>query len=79
MNWNNLKNMKCPKCGIELVTNNSGKERMIGCGNDENCDFRISLTRFNSLVDDLYKGKGKIGYKPQFGDDLENLEKLSNL
>ncbi len=78
MNWNNLKNMKCPKCGYDLITNNTGSVRMIGCEDEEKCDFVIRKDRFDSLIDDIYKGKSKSSYKPQFGDDSKNLEYLNN-
>lgn len=77
MNWNKLKSMKCPKCGGNLITNNFGS-RLIGCEDEENCGFTITQTRFETLVEDIYKGKNKKGYRPKFGDDLKNLEYLNN-
>lgn len=79
MKWNNLKNYKCPKCSSDLITNNSGNERLIGCEDEGNCGFVIRLSRFESLVKDIIAGKSKKGYKPQFGDDTKNFEMLNNL
>ena len=51
MNWNNIKKNKCPKCGRDLVKNETG---LIKCfGNTDlkrDCDFHIWESRFKELT-----------------------------
>lgn len=77
MNWKNLKDMKCPKCGLPLEQSNFNT-RGYGC-DSETCDFFITDPKFRQLVDGLYKGFADKNYKPKFGDDTEALRELNNL
>lgn len=60
MNWKNLKNYCCPRCGASLKKDKAHKKRI--CSN-VNCEFLISEKRLIeikiSLVDDEYKKIGK--------------------
>lgn len=53
MDWNNLRNMKCPSCGERLT------ERAVGysCTNTTQCDYKISFERFASIINKMYKPK----------------------
>jgi hypothetical protein len=59
MKWQHLKDMLCPKCGAAL------KWSALGNGNQKRfpayactkCDFKISKTKFESVVNSLYKGR----------------------
>lgn len=75
MNWNNLKNNKCPKCKGSLIHN----ARAVRCEYNDftansQCDFTCSVRKFNQLVNELYKPKAK-----RVMMDDENLEDLNNL
>ncbi len=65
MNWNNLKNNRCPKCNSYL-----GNSVFEICCNS--CDFKCSITKFDEIVDSLYKPK-----KQYINDD--NSSALNNL
>ena len=71
MNWNNLKNGKCPKCNA--VVGFESVKQMYTCSNmAEGCDFRIGKEKFEKIVNDLYKPKNR----PSFNDNLSELNNL---
>ena len=65
MNWKNLKNNKCPKCG-ELLQ--SSLEKIFSC---PSCDFKISEKKFEKIVNSFYKPKKREEVKDNF-DELQN-------
>lgn len=77
LNWSKLKDFKCPKCGHYMTTLNSGSTRAVGCEDEDNCGFWMSDPVFNRIVKNLYQTKP--GYRPKFGDDMENLTLLEEL
>lgn len=70
MNWNNLKSMKCPNCGVIL---NKG-DKTFACAN---CDFKINKEKFDGLVDKLYHPQKAIDSRSQ--DITDNLAMLNNI
>lgn len=67
MKWQNLKSMKCPKCGDSLSP-------LLYC-KSKTCRFHISEGKFNSMIRDMY-------YKPprnQIRSEETNLSELNNL
>lgn len=76
MNWRNLKQNECPKCGHLLQE----MENFYGCPSfkeDESkkiCDFTISKTKFNEIIRSLYLPR-----KMHVPDEEENLAGLNNL
>lgn len=68
MNWNRLKNYKCPKCnellGHEMVKDSYDCSK-IGCG------FSIGKEKFNKIVNDKY-------YKEPVRDNFEALQNLGH-
>lgn len=74
MKWKNLKENSCPKCDQPLKE----LRHFILCSNKETgvCDFMISRTRFNDLIEDMYK----VGKRPSIVDEQEqNLKGLNDL
>ena len=69
MNWNNLKNNKCPNCVVLLIFDKQYK--MHRC---EICGFAISDEKFNQIVENLYR-KSKMLIK----SDDDRLAELNNL
>lgn len=66
MKWNNLKNLCCPKCGDSLTKTSSGYQcgeivHDSGCATSF-CDFKISIAKFDSIVNDLYNKKPRGNY-----------------
>lgn len=64
MEWANLKEMRCPKCGrddLEVV--NMG----YACQWSD-CDFKISHDALRRVVNNLYKGAGCRRYNPDAVD-----------
>lgn len=53
MNWENLKNNKCPKCGslLKQLENNHA------CTSE--CSFMIGKSKFDSIVNGMYAPKQK--------------------
>lgn len=76
LNWNKLKDFRCPKCGGTMTTANTGT-RAVGCEDEEGCGFYMRYEVFERVVKNLYQTKK--GYTPKFGDDMQNLELLNNL
>lgn len=74
--WSRLKNFRCPKCNGSMTTAKTGT-RAVGCEDEEGCGFYMRQEVFDRVVKNLYQTKP--GYKPKFGDDVENLELLNNL
>ena len=68
--WKKLKEMKCPKCGCVLLTNDA-KDWYRCCS----CDFKIRSTRFDEIINGLYKPKSQINNE----EEEDNLSKLNNL
>ena len=48
LNWNNLKEMKCPECSNKL------RDGVLGYKCD-GCGFRILYDRFKQVINDMYK------------------------
>lgn len=53
LDWKNLKNFACPKCGEDLCQNvaNVG---FYECSNGQSCDFRIGKEKFRSMTAGFY-------------------------
>jgi hypothetical protein len=67
-NWQALNEMECPRCGCGLLRSEIG----YGCCS---CNFKIRETKFNDIINSLYKPKGRV-----MRDDYEdNLSDLNNL
>jgi hypothetical protein len=69
MNWNNLKNNKCPKCNSEMYHRNHAHV----CVSDD-CDFTCSTEKFEEIVDSLYNGTNSYGHSAE-----DNLSELNNM
>jgi hypothetical protein len=68
MIWNRLKNNCCANCNGNLALDGS----MYKC---EDCEFMISVSKFESLVGKMYSPKA-----PKNDDEMEdNLSKLNNM
>jgi len=68
MNWSNLKQMKCPKCGKALKGFID-----IKCQDQMKCKFTITSKRFDEVVASLYApGRKCVTFE-------ENLSELNNL
>lgn len=68
MEWKNLKNGKCPKCGYPLKDKDSN---IVECSNSGLCDFFIRSFRLKELL-------VKKDFPPREDFD-SNLSKLNNL
>lgn len=68
MDWQRLKNNKCPKCNSDLL-----EDKMHTCSNIK-CDFMIGDVKFKTIVNSLYKPQAK---RDNFRDD--NSHGLNNL
>ena len=67
MNWNALKNYKCPKCDRDLQKQfNKLGHSCTACG------FYITPEKFDSIIVSLYKPK-------RFRTEEDNLSDLNNL
>ena len=69
MDWQQLKQNKCPSCGTGLEAEIF--DAMYHCGN--RCGFKISEERFDSLLGDMTKGKF---VEPEEEDNLQGLSNL---
>lgn len=67
MIWGRLKNVRCPKCGKDLV--NKPHLRLYDC---IHCEFSISYDKFELIVNRLYK-------RDPVEDSDKNLTELSQL
>lgn len=54
MNWKNLKEYKCPKCGGKLYKG-EGRNAKHHC--DEDCDFSIDENKYENIINDINKKK----------------------
>ena len=52
MKWNNLKDMRCPKCSAMLYKSNGG----YACSGSK-CEFFIREERFDTVIQSIYKPK----------------------
>ena len=68
MNWDSLKDLKCPQCRSFLVTANN----FYNCSE---CEFKISEKKFNQIVDKMYKR----GLNLDMISERDNLSALNNL
>lgn len=59
--------MKCPKCRGQLL--NNGSEILHEAST---CDFKIGMTKFIEIVNNLYKPKSR-------REEIDNLSELNNL
>lgn len=69
MNWNKLKNNKCPNCANVYLTR--APFSTIADFYCDKCPFRISAKKFDEIVNSLYK-------KPNFISDTDRLSELNN-
>lgn len=67
MKWNNLKNLKCPKCSAFLTRAPFSNSASAYCS----CGFKISGEKFNEIVGKLYK---KEPTRDNFAD-LQNMDR----
>lgn len=77
MDWNKLKEMKCPKCSGNLQDSTMGYICTKG-----SCEFRISYDRFRDVANSVYVGKRNKPsrtYVPQYTTEEESLAALNNL
>lgn len=70
MNWNNLRNNKCPDCGHMLEASTKFKGYMCA---DENCNFKVTEKRFSEIVKSLYFKHGWDKTEDQNLADLNSL------
>lgn len=61
MQWENLKDGACPKCGRGLT-----REKINGSHICDKCGFRISEVKYNSVASSLYNKKRR--YNPEYED-----------
>jgi len=73
MNWERLKEVKCPRCGNKLESGTPYVEEF-RCS-DSHCFFKIHERRFEELVSTMHK---RNDYKT-FREVDRNLEDLNNL
>ena len=52
MNWNRLKDMRCPDCSAVLIANKA--DSFIRCSL---CNFKVREERFNQIMNDMYTPK----------------------
>ena len=71
MNWNNLRDQKCPKCGEKLKL--GLMESTMRCSG--NCEFEIGSARYLEIVESMSKPKVK---RCGFGDNLAALNNLGH-
>ena len=55
MNWKNLKNNKCPKCGKDTALVSPYEYSPINKVFKHKCGFKINEGRFNEIVHDMNK------------------------
>lgn len=72
MNWKNLKDFKCPKCGYHLAKSIGGYR----CGVMD-CGFSISSEKFDELVLGLYQPPRRM-FLSAAEDDDTRLGELNN-
>lgn len=73
MNWERLKEKKCPRCGKKLESSAPFAEEF-RCS-DSHCLFKIHERRFEELVSNMYKRSDM----RTFREVDRNLEELNNL
>lgn len=72
MNWNNLKNMKCPKCNSILTKGTS----FVTCPGCKDGGFMCGNEKFDGIVSSLYHSQKTVDMRKNAID--ENLETLNN-
>jgi len=78
MNWKNLRDNKCPKCGNLLQKGGNGKQIGYGCSTKGYiCTFFIGEEKFTNLVNELYNSQKAVDSR--YKDITDNLEALNNL
>jgi hypothetical protein len=70
LNWDNLRNMKCPQCDADIFK----VEHIYEC---EKCVFSISLEKFDELMKKIYDRSPR--EKIRIPTEEENLSALNNL
>lgn len=78
LEWNNLKNVCCPKCEARLIEGMTGYK----CSRESDfhsCDFRISHDRFVSVVKSMYEPTDWERRQSRIVTEEENLRELNNL
>ncbi len=71
MIWSRLKKMRCPQCDDDLKNRDTFQYKCVGCG------FTINKSKFDHIVDMMYKGTAKFRYDKNYQED--NQEELNNL
>lgn len=74
MDWQLLKTGQCPKCGLKL-TQTGLLDFYFRCSSHPTCPFIIKVTKFNEIMENMFKRKRM--FTKGFAVD-ENLEALNN-
>ena len=72
MKWNNLKDMKCPKCSADIAPSSMGFRCSYGKHTSAQCQFYISKQKFDEVVSSLYKPRAR------YETPEDNLSALNN-
>lgn len=70
MDWDQLKQNNCPKCSSQLRSNIFSE--CYECTHSM-CDFKIGDKKFDTIIENMYKGKFKT---PDFEQNLSDLNNL---
>lgn len=71
MIWSRLKKVKCPQCNDDLKEFETFQYKCIGCG------FKITKSKFNHIVDQMYNKTANFRYDKNYKED--NQEELNNI
>ena len=69
LDWENLKELKCPKCYGDLVKNNYGVIRGYMC---KNCDFSTTTIRLREIVEGMFNKEADNFGRADFEELMEN-------
>ena len=75
MEWSNLKEEKCPRCGVKLLESGLLDTHRICSGS--HCLFRISIEKFDKIINDVQTRTIR-QYHPNYNPE-PNLQELNNL
>lgn len=62
IDWKNLKNMRCPKCNRCLILLSEKLGGGFYCQMRIECGFKIGKSKFEEVVNDLYKNPKRFDY-----------------